>query len=143
MPAVFAQGTLLKKGDGGGPEVFTTVAMVKSITGPTLQGEDIDITNQDSPGGFREFINGLIDPGELSFEINYDPGDATHDAATGLLGDLTSRSVINWELIFPDTGSTKWTFSGSVKSFEANIPVDDVLSASITIKITGLPVFNA
>ena len=85
--ALHAHATLIGKGDSGSPEMFTTIAEVGSITGPTLTRDIIDVTNQDSAGAYREFIGGLIDPGELSFDINYIPTDATQDATTGIINE--------------------------------------------------------
>lgn len=137
--AISGKGTLLKIGDGGGPEVFTTVAEVKSIGGPSFSSDTNDVTSHDSPGAYREFIASLIDPGDLSFDINFVPTAATHNASTGLLRDFQNRIRRNFKLVFPDTAATTWSFQGIVTGFQLNAPTDDVLSASVTIKITGQP----
>src|SRR4051812_25837907 len=128
--AIFAQGTLLKIGDGGSPsESFTTIAEVKSIDGPKLDTEDIDVTTHDTSDGFHEFIAGLKNAGELAFTINLVPTHATHSLATGLLGrymeDGDKRH--NFQVVFPD--STTWTIPGYVKTFSIKAPVDNVLEA--------------
>lgn len=137
--AIFAQGTLLQLGDGGTSEVFTTIAEVLSLTGPTLTRDTIDVTNQSSTGGFREFINGLKDGGEVSFDLNYIPTEATHDASTGLLADYESGVSRNFKLIFPDTGATTWLFTGVVRDFQISAEVDSQLRASCVIKVSGAP----
>lgn len=137
--AIAAYGTLLKMGDGGGPEVFTTVAEVTDISGPGLSLDTVDVTSHDSTDAWREFIATLKDAGEVTFDINYVPTNATHGATTGLLKALDMRTKKNWRLVFPDTGATTWNFSGFVTGFEPGEPVDDALTASVTIKLTGEP----
>jgi hypothetical protein len=137
--ALDAYGTLLQRGDGGAPEVFTTIAEVTDISGPTLALDPLDVTAHTSPAAFREFIGGLLDGGEVTFTINYVPTDSTHDNSTGILSDLAGRVTSNWKLIFPDTGATEWTFAAFLTAFESTEPVDDRLSAEITLKLTGQP----
>jgi len=136
---ISAFGTLLKIGDGGDPETFTTIAEVSSISGPGLSLDTIDVTHHSSTAGWREFVGGLLDAGEVSFDINYTPTDATHDASTGLIKDMVDRTVRNFQLVFPDTGNTTWSFSALVTGFEPSEPIDDKLAASVTLKLTGQP----
>ncbi len=137
-----AKGTLLKKGDGASPEAFTTIAQVVNIGGPTLAQEPLDVTHHSSSSGWREFIGGLKDGGEISLEINFDPGNATHDETTGLQAELANGSSKNYRLEFPDTGATKITFAALVTAFEQSAPVDGKLSANVTLKVTGLPTWS-
>lgn len=137
---ISAFGTLLKIGDGGGGgEVFTTIAEVFEIGGPGLTLETIDVTHHTSTAGWREFVGGLLDGGEVSLSINYDPVDATHDASTGLIADMEARTVRNFQLVFPDTGTTTWTFAALVTGFEPSEPIDDKLAADVSLKLSGQP----
>jgi len=56
-----------------------------------------------------------------------------------LIADMKNRTKRNYELIFPDVGVTTWPFTALVTGFEPDEPVDDALSASVTLKITGKP----
>jgi predicted secreted protein len=139
--AVAAYGTLIKRGDGGAPEVFTTIAEVKSISGPNMSSDVIDVTTHSSAssGPWREKIASLIDPGELSFDINLIPADTAH---INLRNDFVNRTKRNFKIVFPDVGATTWTIEGIITSYEVEAPTDDVLSASITITITKAPTFS-
>ena len=137
--AVSGFGTLLQLGDGADPEVFTTIAEVKDITGPGLEADTIEVTNHSSPGAWREYIAGLLDAGEVTFDVNYLPGDATHDATTGLQANLLARSVDSYRLTWPTADTV--TFPAFVTGFETGAPVDDALSASVTLKVAGEPTF--
>lgn len=134
-----AFGTLLKIGDGGGSEVFTTIAEVTDITGPGLTLETLDTLSHSSSGGWRERIPTFLDGGEVSFEINYDPSAATHNNTTGLVRDLRTRTKRNFQLVFPTAGNPMWVFSAYVTNFEPGAPADGMLTASVTLMISGPP----
>jgi predicted secreted protein len=137
--AVFAHGTLLKAGNGAATEVFTTIAEVTSIGGPGLALDPIEVTNMDSTNGWREFIGGLLDGGEVSISINYLPTNATHNASNGLINDMENRTKRNLQLIFSDGSSTTFSFTALVTAFEPTAPVDGALTADVTLKVTGQP----
>lgn len=135
--AVIGYGTLLRLGDGGSPEVFTTVAEVMSISGPSITNDEIEVTHMQSPNRFREFIKGLKDPGEVSFDINLVPSNATQDESTGLLALANSGDTVNWKLVFPATPAFTASFSAFVKSFEFSAEIDAQLKASVSLRIAG------
>ena len=62
--AISGYGTLLKRGDGGAPEVFTTVPEVGSISGPSMETDEAEVTSHSSAasGAFKEFILTLLCP---------------------------------------------------------------------------------
>ena len=138
--AIGAFGTLLKIGDGATPtENFTTIAEVSNISGPGLSMDTIDVTSHSSADGWREYIAGQLEAGEITFDINYIPTEVTHNLAKGLLGDLAAKTRRNFQLVFPDAGSTTWKFTALVTGFEPSEPVDDKLAASVSLKLSGKP----
>lgn len=58
MAAQKGRELLLKLGDGGGPEAFTTVAGLRD-TSVTINEQEVDITSKDS-NGIRELLDGNI-----------------------------------------------------------------------------------
>ena len=135
MAGIDAFGTQLLRGDGGTPEIFTAIANVTSISGPSLSRETIDVTAHDSPDGWMEFVGGLKDAGEVSADINYDP--SKHDT---LVADFDDDEPRNYQLVFPD--GTTWSFAAILTGFEPEAPYDDKLAASLTFKVTGKPTLS-
>lgn len=135
--AIDAHGTLLRIDDGTGS--YTTIAEVTDIGGPSMSLDPIDVTSHDSTAAYREFIGGLLDAGEVTLTINYVPTAGTHDATTGLIADMVARVVRNFKLVFPDSGTTTWTFAALITAFESAEPIDDKLSADVTLKLSGQP----
>jgi predicted secreted protein len=136
MPATSGYGCVIKRGDGGGPEVFTTIAGITNIGGPGMKADMIDVTSMDSPG-WKQYIVGLIDGGEFSLDINFMPQDATQSYTNGLLKDFANRTLRNFKLVLSDAAVTTWAFAAVVTGFEITAPVDGKLGAKVTLKISG------
>jgi predicted secreted protein len=137
--AIPAFGTLLKIGDGAGSETFTTVAEVKSITGPTLSAKIDDVTTHSTTTPWREKLATLLDAGTVSFDLNFIPTNATQSHTSGLLRDFENRTKRNFKLVLPDSGSTTWAITAYIQDFKMAAPVDGVLNASLTLNISGPP----
>lgn len=135
-------GTRFQRGDGATPtEAFTTMANVTNISGPERQRETIDMTAHDSPDGWREFVGGLKDGGEISLDINYDPSEDTHD----LDDDFADRVPRNYRIvILPDTADEHtWSIGGILTNVGDEFPHDDKMARSITVKVSGKPTLVA
>ncbi|MDX3550984.1 phage tail tube protein [Streptomyces europaeiscabiei] len=134
MSGVDAFGIALKRGDGATPtEVFTAIAKVTNVGGPEIERETYDVTAHDSLDGWREFIGGLKDGGEVSIEVNYDP--RVHD---DLVADFEDTEPRNYKITFPN-GIGEWAVKLILTGFSQEAPVDDKLSAELTFKVSGKP----
>lgn len=140
--AKLAQGTMLAMAADTGGTGARYIAEVTSISGPTMSSDLIDVTSQESSGGFREKIIGLTDPGELSFDIFFNQTLTSHGVASGLLGVFSGKTIKFWQLKLPASMGV-WQFAGVVNGFEIDASVDDALKASVTIAVSGLPTFGA
>lgn len=137
MAGLDAFGTQLLRGDGATPtETFSPLANVTEITPPGIERETYDVTAHDSEDGFREFIGGLKDGGEVEIEINYDPRE--HDSLVADFGDAVPRS---YKVVWPGTLG-EWGFKAILTGFEPEAPHDDKLAASAKFKVSGKPVIT-
>jgi predicted secreted protein len=132
-----SHGTLLQIGDGGGTEVFTTIAKIKDISGPTLNRGTHDASTQTTD--WSEVVPGLKKGGQFTFDVNFIPTDTTHDHQTGLIKDFIDGTKRNFRIIWPDAGNTIDQYAAYVVNFEPDAPVDGLLTASVTLEITGDP----
>lgn len=133
--AMIGHGSAFSIGDSGGTEVFTAVAEVFSITPPVFRRDVVDATHMGSAERFREFIPGLIDPGEVTIQLNFDPGGS---AQTSLFAKLNTGAS-NYRITYPD--ATIWTFSAFMTGFNNDDPLDGKLTATATFKLTGKPAY--
>jgi hypothetical protein len=139
-----AFGTLLKLGDtDGGGGSYTTIAEVLDIDGPSMSADTIDTTHHSSASAARQHIISLIDAGEVSFEVNFLPQDATHDENSGLIYVFKNRKKRGFQLVFDPSGTPMTlTFVGSVTGFGPSAPVEGKLTASVTLKVDGMPTWT-
>ena len=135
-------GTQFKRaGTLTGPFTYSLIASVTNISGPSRSRETIDVTAHDSPDQWMEFIGGLKDGGELSIDINYDPGQASHDLDDDFDDDVPRSYQI---VILPDTEDEHtWTITGVMTGLEDEFPYDDKMGRSLTIKVSGKPTLAA
>lgn len=111
---------------------YTQLAEVSNITPPSDTLDVIDVTHMASPNRTREFIAGLSDPGECSFEMNFIPGSQSDV----LLQEVVKAgAVVKARITFPN--SVTWTFDAIATGYEPAIPVDDRMTATVTFKVTG------
>jgi|SRR6056297_1747696 len=132
MAGAFAQGTVLTVG--------SAVAELTNISGPSISADTIDVTTHDSADGFREYVGGLRDGGEISIEGNL--VDATEsNILIALLeaGTVTEDATID----LPTSTAMTFTFDCIVTAYETTAPHDGKLGFSATLKVTGKPVLAA
>jgi predicted secreted protein len=138
--AWWAYGSELKIGDDGTSETFTKIAEVQDIDGPSMSRDTIEVTSQDSASGWREFIPGMRDGGEVSFTANWIPVAATQDGTTGLLSKFTDDDLHNFKIITADDGSSGTMdidFAAIVTDFSISLNMEEQATLDITLKISG------
>lgn len=118
-----------------GSNVLTQLGEILSVTPPNPQIEDVEATHMLSPNRRREYIAGLIEDGEGSFEMNLVPGSATDTLIQEALTDGVTRSYM---IVIPD-GAFGWEIAGDciVKGYERTVPIDDRMTATLTVRFTG------
>ncbi|MCX4572289.1 outer capsid protein Hoc [Streptomyces sp. NBC_01571] len=137
MAGLDAFGIALKRSDMATPTAsFTTIGNVTSVSGPEIERETYDVTAHDSTSGWREFIGGLKDGGEVSLDVNYDP--RKHDVYVADFEDIAPR---DYKLTFPGTIG-EWALKLILTGFSQEAPVDDKLAASLKFKVSGKPVIT-
>lgn len=133
--ASIGYGTAFKRGDGASPtEAFAAIAEVRAINGFAMSKDTVDASHMASPSRYREFISGLRDAGEITVEINFDP--ASTDVANAFT-DFDANVARNYQIVWADT--SEFEFSGICTGVETGAPVDDMMTATLTYKLTGKP----
>lgn len=130
--AVSGVGTLFKRSDMASAPTFAAIAEINSIDGPNKSRDTIDVTSLDSTGGYREFIASFRDGGEISLEMNF-----TRDGYVDMNTDFETDTLVDYQIVLPDTGATTLDISGLVTSLGIGIPLDDKITAPVTIKVSG------
>jgi hypothetical protein len=134
--AQLAQGCTIEFGSTG-------VIEVTSIDGLGPENSDVDVTSHSSAGRTREFIPGLIDPGELTMAVNFAEQDAGQqslfDNANAAALDIDA-AIQTLSITLPPPLDTEgpFTVDAYVKSFKVGLPSDGgVQAGTIVFRTTG------
>ena len=116
------------------------VAGLSAINGIELSVDTLDVTTHQSANYYKEILPGLIDPGEVSLEGNFDYTDTAGQQA--MLTDLNSRVSRTGVITFPGATGTTWTFTGYLTGLKiGDAATDGTIPFTAKIKPTGKPAF--
>lgn len=115
---------------GGSPLTYTKIPGVKAFDIGAIAAEQLDVTDFDSPAGFREYANGLKSASNGSFTMNFDPGETTQEALRTAEGGAAQK----FKALFDDR---QVTFDALVIGFSTPQTVGGIAEATVTIQLTG------
>lgn len=123
-------GITFRMADVATPSALTYIAEIGDMNLPQDDTDMVEATHAASPGRDREFVFGLNDIGELSFDMNLAPGSMSDVMLKAAKGSK------RWcEVTFPN--GVQILFVGLRQSYEKSAPVDDKLGASVNFKVSG------
>jgi hypothetical protein len=116
--------------------VYTTIGWVEDISADYSVGS-VETTILASTT--KTYIPGLFDGGEVTFSVQY----VTFDATVAEFQTLIATPVIcSWQITYPDACTE--VFSGFVTKLGPSAAgVEDIITADITVQVTGAVVFTA
>jgi len=103
------------------------LAEILSISGPGMSREMIDISHMGTTIAHAYMVADLYDTGEITVELQYIPGTTIPIA--------NAQETIT--ITFPDSGASTLAFTGAMSGFEPSIPLEDKMTATVTIKASG------
>lgn len=130
--ATAAVGAQFKRSNMAGTPTFTAIAEINDINGPNLSRDTLETTSLDTTGGYRTFIGGFRDGGEIQLEMNF-----TLDGYDDLKLDFEDDDPRDYQIVLPDTGATTLGFSALVTALGMKLSTTDKITASVTLKISG------
>lgn len=129
--AIKSQGTLLYYSLGS-PTSFTALGKITGIDGPGGGSTKIDQTDLDDTQ-FKRMLPGLIDAGDVSFDLNLNPADAGHAA---LIAAQKAGTLLEIK-ITPPSGSLSLYFDAYVTNFRQAAPADSKYTAKVSLTLDG------
>ena len=132
-----AKGTIIAGGSGN-------IAQLYSISGPALSADVAEVSAHDSVQFYREFVNTFRDGGEVTLGLRFDPSDDDQSEAAGGFLQLFEEDVPQaYTITWPNTSGSTTAFNAFVTAYEPTADFDAELDLSVTLRITGDPVFTA
>lgn len=96
----FVGRTILYRGDGASPQLFTAVCEAFGISGIGETNDQIDSTDFCS-GGVKEYIGGLADGTEVTLELNFMASVAAAAKMAiqaAMIADVKNKSIRDYQL---------------------------------------------
>jgi len=117
-----------------------TVAELTNIGGYELSIDMIDVTNHQSTSGFKEFIAGLAEVGEVPIEGNFKYSDTAGQIA--MITDAAAKTSRTMVVTFPSSLGVLTATALITKIKVGDNPHDGKIPFSASVKITGVPTFT-
>ena len=131
MTAQAGKDVLLKIGDGGSPESFTTLAGLRAKT-LSLNARTVEVTHADSPGRWRELLDGAGVRQAAISGAGIFVDSAADETVRGVFFDQARRS---FQVIVPDFGVIEGPFL--VTALEYSGRQDGEASYSLSLSSAG------
>jgi TP901-1 family phage major tail protein len=136
MTAQRGKDLLIKIGDGGSPETFTTAAGLRATT-LAFNAQTIDVTNSDSTDEWRELLASGVRSASVSGSGVFK--DAASDAA--IRAAFFDQALSNWQIVIPSFGTVSGPFK--VTSLQYEGPYDGEVKISMSLASAGALSFTA
>lgn len=111
---------------------YVALAEVLNIDGPTMTRDTPEVTNLDSEGGYKEFIAGFRDGGNITLPMNF-----THVTFEAMLNDFEDDAAKWYRIDMPNTQRTRLQFLGLVTSCPVSIQTASQVTSNVSIKVSG------
>lgn len=114
-------------------------AQITDLSWDGMERSAVDISHMSVTNGWRLYRAGdLKAPGEVTVEINFLTNDLT--AYKGMMTAAEEAITVTFPIpVDGGTGAGTWVCKGFTKSMSAAIPMDDRMSASIVLQLSGEP----
>ena len=116
---------------------YQKVLELSSIGGISQTAGTIDVTSHDSSDGFKEYIAGMRDGGEMAIEGNFISTDANGQIAFHT--DIQAGTKRYAYIVFPMALGGSQEFYAIATGFSLAQPIDDKLGVSGSLKLSGKP----
>lgn len=116
------------------------VGALSSITGVEVSSDTTEVTALDNTDGYKEYLGGFKDGGEVPVEGFMDGKDAGQEKMYAALED---QEIHDFSIDFPAAIGKSWTFKGIVTKFSTSAAVGDSIKFSGAIKVSGKPTLAA
>lgn len=134
----YPKGSQFQAGDVDAAQHFTLIPGVRSLTMQGMTADDLDATSHDTPGSFRDKIQGLKDWGTVTAEMLWDPANAMHAQMFEDFKDGTER-YYRIQVNARGVNLGTFEFKAYVKSNPISVPYDALLTKSIEIVMRAAP----
>lgn len=110
------------------------VGGLKTIDGIDVNADSIEVTDLANTDGYKEYLAGFKDAGEISVSGFL---DGTDEGQTEMYTLLNSGATTDATIVFPAAIGKTWSFKCSVIEFKTGIDVTDAITFDAKLKVSG------
>lgn len=137
----FVGNMFLYRGDGGSPQTFSRVCQAFGISGVGQANEQQESTTFCS-GGVKEYIAGLADGSEVTFELNYETVQPEAQVILDMIQDVKQKRRRDFEIRVDGDNDgadddARFSFNLTCLSWTLNPNVSAKNTITFTGKING------
>ena len=114
----------------------TQVGALSSISGVELSADQVDVTTLENTTGYRDFLAGFKDGGEVPVSGYLDGAD---DGQAAALEAFHSGAEQECKIVFPTAIGKTWSFKGIVTKYTTGAEVDGAVTFEANVKVCGKP----
>ena len=113
---------------------FTNTAKIKDFSAPEESTDTSEDAYIDEVSGYKDFVAGMKDPGEISLTLKWDEADTGQIVLnTAFEGD----GAVYGQIVFTD--GNKFTYKGVVTGRGIEVPKNETITRTYKIKLSGKP----
>lgn len=116
------------------------VGALSSISGIDASADEVEVTDMGNTDGYREYLPGFKDGGEVSVSGYMDGED---EGQARLYELMESGDVVDCKIQFPEKIGKTWSFKAGVTKLTTSADVDDAITFEVTLKVSGKPTLAA
>lgn len=127
-------GVVLECDTAGGVNFATVGSIVDALDGPHAKADIVHVPILSD--SFVEKVKALVDGGECTLQIAWDPDDATTALFKSQLREITTCAT--WRISYPG-GTIKESFAAWVSALGATRKIGGFITGAVTLAVNGDP----
>lgn len=114
-----------------------TAVIQGTVDGFGLSADSIETSHAGLAAAERTFMQGWLDSGEVTFELQFNPDEPDPR-------DLGSATLtLTWPLPAGQSTPATWAATAFCTNYAPSAPIDGLMTASVTFKLSGATTFTA
>lgn len=131
LTSVHSKGTVIKRGDGASPEVFTTIGGINDV--PSISSNKSALEDTAIGDTIRHYGYGLGEPAEITLSMFWNPDDTMQ---SGLITDHDNETERNFQAVMPDSPATTYDFTAIVTGYTTPAAgINEFLMWEVTLQL--------
>lgn len=106
---------------------------ILDVNPPSMSRDPVDTTHMQTTGGKTFRPGDLYDGGQVTFQIGFDPSMSP----PMLAAEQPEQITITFPTPSGMSSGATWVFSAFMVEFSPAVPLEDKMTASVTLKVTG------